>query len=62
MKRYGPVGSKWNSRKYLRMHNESISRGLKAYYERKKKIQVERSYYVFILIVMAIYFIIKFWR
>lgn len=36
MKRYGPVGSKWNSRKYLRMHNESISRGLKAYWANKK--------------------------
>lgn len=36
MKRYGPVGSKWNSRKYLRMHNESISRGLKAYWQRKR--------------------------
>lgn len=35
-KRYGPVGSSYNSKKYLAMHNQNISEGLKRYHRHKR--------------------------
>lgn len=35
-KRYGVTGGHWNSKKYLRLHNQNISRGLKEYHAQKK--------------------------
>lgn len=35
-KRYGPVGSSYNSKKYLAMHNRNISQGLQRYWFARK--------------------------
>lgn len=65
-KRYGYAGGRWNSKKYWRMHCESISRGLKAYHARRKQIglpDIDKScgiaFYIMIVIVAILYFVLK---
>jgi hypothetical protein len=54
MKRYGPVGRQWNSRKYLRMHNESISRGLKSYWANRKQYN-EENFEAFAVVALILF-------
>lgn len=58
-KRYGPVGSQYNSRKYLRMHNMNISEGLKRYHRHKRGEYTDEELRVngFIVLVLIIGFI-----
>jgi hypothetical protein len=61
MKRYGPVGSHYNSKKYLAMHNRNISEGLKRYHRHKKGIYTEeeiKAELFSVLILLAIFVII----
>lgn len=59
-KRYGPVGSNYNSRKYLRMHNNNISEGLKRYHRHKRGEYTDEELRVsgFIAVVLIVGFIL----
>lgn len=43
MKRYGPVGSRYNSKRYLALHNRNISIGLRNYWFRRKANEAYRK-------------------